>query len=644
MRRWLRGTPGGLAAFLLIVALVAGGLGWATAAALRLEREQLQARAETELAARVRLALWQLDSRLSPQLAREDSRPYNHYIAIYRPPQVLVSRRGQLVADNAVRELSPLLTADLPDWMLLHFQADVDSGWGSPQVPFAGLLDHLKKGKVSATFRNVTPDRARLLQELGGRLNATTLLTAAEQKGSPPTVADRTVMLYPSNTAQVLTQAPPAQQGLDQASFNRFGQQQKVQNEFANPSYRDQTDNVLRNFTQQGQMWLAPAERKSGVGVEVGVNLSPMVPVWLTVAGGREYLLLVRQVRIADLSCRACQGIVLDAGRLQTMLAREIHDLLPEASFTPVREAVAPDPERTMATLPFRLDPGSVPVVPNPGWTPLRIGLALAWTAAGIALLAVGLGGWFLLDLSERRFRFVSAVTHELRTPLTTLRLYLDMLTGGMVQEEERKCEYLQTLHGEADRLSRLVANVLDFSRLEKQRPRLKQTRLAVEELLARIRETWQGRCRDAGKELVLENSLPPGTTLVADADLVQQVLTNLLDNACKYSRDAEDPRVWLRATAEGGRICFEVEDCGPGVPPRERRTIFRPFRRGRGADATGGGVGLGLALARRWSRLLGGKLTLRSGGRGACFRLELVAAPARSASKGGLPPSQPGN
>src|SRR5204863_3259237 len=115
---------------------------------------------------------------------------------------------------------------------------------------------------------------------------------------------------------------------------------------------------------------------------------------------------------------------------------------------------------------PVQLVPATAPAPVDPGWTLLRIGLALAWTAALVALLAVGLGGWSLLDLSERRIRFVSAVTHELRTPLTTLRLYLDMLTGGLVTEPKQREEYLHTLHQETERLNRLVGNVLDFSRL----------------------------------------------------------------------------------------------------------------------------------------------------------------------------------
>ncbi len=103
-------------------------------------------------------------------------------------------------------------------------------------------------------------------------------------------------------------------------------------------------------------------------------------------------------------------------------------------------------------------------------------------------------------------------------------------------------------------------------------------------------------------------------------------MLGNLIDNACKYSRDAADRRIRLRARCEGGLVVFDVEDRGPGVPPGERRAIFRSFRRGRTADVTAGGVGLGLALARRWAKLLGGNLTLMPAPAegGACFRLTL--------------------
>ena len=314
---------------------------------------------------------------------------------------------------------------------------------------------------------------------------------------------------------------------------------------------------------------------KAYISSEAVVKLSPMVPLWVPSNQDAEQLVLLRLVSIEDKE--TCQGVVLDGPRLQAVLAEEVIDLFPDAHLVPVRETVTEPSERQMTALPFELDPGpSAPPV-EPGWTPLRVGLCLAWSAAGIALLAVALGGWSLIDLSERRIRFVSAVTHELRTPLTTLRLYLDMLVGGMVRDGKQREEYLQTLNAEAERLNRLVGNVLDFSRLEKQRPTMTRAAVSVAEVLAGVAATWQGRCQDAGKELLLENNVPTGKRLCTDAALLQQVLGNLLDNACKYSRGAGDPRLWLRVREEKGRAVFEVEDRGPGCSRRSGARFSGP-------------------------------------------------------------------
>jgi signal transduction histidine kinase len=318
--------------------------------------------------------------------------------------------------------------------------------------------------------------------------------------------------------------------------------------------------------------------------------------------------------------------VLLDWDKLQEVLAAEVHDLFPDARMLPLLDGPAEYPERVMTALPIQLDPGPLTASVLPGWSPLRVGLLLAWAAALLALLVVGLGGWSLFDLSERRFRFVSAVTHELRTPLTTLRLYLDMLTSGLVREEPKKEEYLNTLHGESDRLHRLVSNVLDFARLEKQRPKLAKRPVAVPELLDGVRQNWQSRCAATAKELIVEVTPGCGVDVTTDPQLVEQILGNLIDNACKYSREATDNRVWLRARRDGRAVLLEVEDRGPGVPARERRLIFRAFRRGRQADVTAGGVGLGLALAVRWARLIGGRLHVQPGAGdvGACFQLRL--------------------
>jgi signal transduction histidine kinase len=282
-----------------------------------------------------------------------------------------------------------------------------------------------------------------------------------------------------------------------------------------------------------------------------------------------------------------------------------------------------------MTALTVQLDPGPNPAPQPAHWTTLRLGLVLAWVAALVALAAVGLSGWSLLDLAERRIRFVSAVTHELRTPLTSLRLYLDLLMSGMIHDEAKRQEYLNTLATESDRLHRLIDNVLDFARLEKRARNGDMKPVKVCELVELLRSTWADRVAADGKELVVVSTLPPETEVLTDAAMVQQIVGNLIDNARKYTRDAVDKRIWLWAKpGGGGRVAFEVEDRGAGVPPGERKSIFKPFRRGTKADTTAGGAGLGLALAKQWAEVLRGALTYRpaDGAPGACFRLELPA------------------
>jgi signal transduction histidine kinase len=282
---------------------------------------------------------------------------------------------------------------------------------------------------------------------------------------------------------------------------------------------------------------------------------------------------------------------------------------------------------RAMTTLPVQLDPGPQPELPPAGWTPLRIGLVLAWAAALVAVIAVGFSGWSLIDLAERRIRFVSAVTHELRTPLTSLRLYLDLLVSGMIQDEAKRQEYLNTLAMESDRLHRLIDNVLDFAKLEKRKKNGDIRPVKVNDLTDQLRATWTDRVAHDGKELVVISTLPAEREVTTDAAMVQQIVGNLIDNARKYTRDAADKRIWVWAKpGEGNAVLLEVEDRGPGVAAGERKTIFKPFRRGECADSKAGGAGLGLALAKSWAEVLGARLTYRpaDGGVGACFRLEL--------------------
>jgi signal transduction histidine kinase len=641
MRSWFRGKRGGLFAFVAIAALLAGGLAWATSAALRLEREQVEARAEAEFQGKLRQALWQLDSIMMAKLSQEASRPFHHFSALYAPTNP-VDRVGNRSDPGELLEISPLVSAELPNWILLHFSTSPDiptwqeKNWWSPQVLPVDMQRRLEG--ITQIPADPLEEKASLLSEMC-QLSPEALLGAVRREEQRQ-VAIR-VQLFDEDT-----NAPPGKQG-GQANYSANQtvlQQQPGLNEFTSRAGRfaygqEQAKNpgpgntaIVGRLSPNGEHWLRVGLREKSR--EELVTLGPWNVLWIKPEPNRERLIVARRASVAKQ--QLCQGILLNWETLKKDLLSEVRDIFPEADLKPIRHENAaalelkpglpPHPERTMASLPVELDPGPLPALADLGWTPLRIGVTLAWVAALVALAAIGLGGWSLIDLSQRRVRFVSTVTHELRTPLTTLRLYLDMLTGGMVRSDKQKEEYLHTLNAETDRLNRLVGNVLDFSRLENQRPGLEKGPVPIADLLDEVRGNWQTRCKDADKELIVENQLEPAATLITDRKLVEQVLGNLIDNACKYSRSAEDRRVWLRARAEKNHIIFEVEDRGPGVAKRERRSIFRPFQRGTHADVITGGVGLGLALSQRWAGLLGGTLTVQPvpGATGACFRLEL--------------------
>lgn len=283
--------------------------------------------------------------------------------------------------------------------------------------------------------------------------------------------------------------------------------------------------------------------------------------------------------------------------------------------------------------LPWRLLPGEKPVAIVQGWTPMRFTLAAAWIGAVLAALAAAALLFGVTRLSERRAAFVSSVTHELRTPLTTFRLYSELLEQGMVREEADRSQYLHTLRTEAERLTHLVDNVLAYSRIERTNRRSRRERLELAPWLDRVRPRLEDRVKEAG--LKLEVSAPPHAAASAcetDATALEQIVFNLVDNACKYAAGrCSEPVVHVSLSRRGRWIELRVCDTGPGIARNERSRLFRPFHKSADEAANSKpGVGLGLALCHRLARALGGKLTLEKPLKqpaGACFVLRLPVA-----------------
>jgi len=351
------------------------------------------------------------------------------------------------------------------------------------------------------------------------------------------------------------------------------------------------------------------------------VKETPFSPFWVG-----ERLLLARRIAMPD--GEYLQGCWLDWTAIRNSLREAVADLLPEVDLQAASAGGLEEPGRRLAALPVRLQPGPLPKQPSTGISAAVLVLGIGWTCALVAAAAAALLLHQALALGERRGAFVSAVTHELRTPLTTFRMYAELLHLGMVEEESERRALLHTLVVESDRLDHLVKNVLSYARLESGRGSAALERVPATDLLERGCERLSQRAALAGMKVKIEVAEDLAELAVkTDASVVEQILFNLVDNACKYA--AFDPSVLVQAAREGGRLLLRVKDHGPGIARADRKKLFRPFHKSaREAARSAPGVGLGLALCRRLALSLGGDLRLESGTSvGACFVLELPLA-----------------
>ncbi len=248
------------------------------------------------------------------------------------------------------------------------------------------------------------------------------------------------------------------------------------------------------------------------------------------------------------------------------------------------------------------------------------------------ALAAITSGGWLVFAdarrqvlLAQKKADFVSNVSHELKTPLTSIRMFAEMMLGGRT-DPERRTQYLRIILVEAERLTRLINNVLDFARLDRNRAPHPQSRLDFHELVSGLWERQELHLQENGFQTRWQAE-PGPYWIMGDADALSQILINLLSNAEKYSGPQKE--IELHTNLDGNWVCASVLDRGGGVPPGEEGRIFEPFYRAHDSLSSGiQGSGLGLTLARRHANEHGGDITYQSrAGGGSVFTLRLPLA-----------------
>jgi signal transduction histidine kinase len=251
---------------------------------------------------------------------------------------------------------------------------------------------------------------------------------------------------------------------------------------------------------------------------------------------------------------------------------------------------------------------------------------------AALALLLVVIAGGLVAtyrlvrresEIARLKSDFVANVSHDLKTPLALIRMFAETLELDRVPDERRRREYYGVLTRESERLSRLIDNVLDFSRIESGRQRYDITAGPIEPIVHEVVESFRHPLHQQGftVDVAIEPDLPD---VPLDGDAVKQALANLVDNAMKYSGARRHIRVAARR--DGGGIAVEVADDGIGVPISERERIFEKFYRvGRSETQGRRGSGVGLALVKHIVEAHGGRVTVDGRpGEGSRFTLHL--------------------
>jgi signal transduction histidine kinase len=341
---------------------------------------------------------------------------------------------------------------------------------------------------------------------------------------------------------------------------------------------------------------------------------------WRTFAfDGAPSLVALRHVQTPD--GQLTQGFVLDRATLTSWLAARVGDMVARVG-----------PGDAAAT---EIAPGwQLSIEPNPRVSAAAVveaaviarAFVVRFVVIGVLAAAAAAAVVWLVARAERlareRSQFAAAAAHELRTPLAGLQLYGDMLADGLGDPTKLR-DYARRMSEEASRLGRVVSNVLDFSRLERGNLSVDAQLGTVSETLRELSDHAQPALDRAGAALELD--VDADLRARFDRDALARIIGNLLDNAEKYARGADDRTIRLAARDQGDAVEILVEDRGPGVV--DGGVLFRPFSRGVGGDGPAG-LGLGLAMSLSLARAMGGELAYRArSGGGATFALRLPRA-----------------
>ena len=223
------------------------------------------------------------------------------------------------------------------------------------------------------------------------------------------------------------------------------------------------------------------------------------------------------------------------------------------------------------------------------------------------------------LNLAKKRQDFISAVSHELKTPLTSIRMYAELLQNSWVANEEKKQKYYNQIASEADRLTRLIQNVLNLSKLDGDRWNVQLAKDRPKAVLDDFVATYSKNVEKHGFELTVSSDTDVrDITLMMDRDAIMQILMNLVDNSLKFSKDADYKMIVIELRIKDTDVYLAVRDYGPGIPPAEMKKVFQEFYRVENEmTRRTSGTGIGLSMVKKLCTLTNMKIEMENAGPG---------------------------
>ena len=562
----------------------------------------------------------------------EPSEPKDEYDDWDRSERDLISRRGRSVSTETPG-MMPGMVDGIPGMTDSELQKGIEIAETKEQPVIAKQVS--KKSKADSTRRSrykiksieEAPQQTQVVAQSRENFELNVYNNEAMQRQAPMKQAE-------SLQQQVDSFAEEVHEKVRDEQIATSSLEMKDENEdMAQQAFAGQTE-VQFDADMQ-----APVEqpRQQESDDMVQVRIEPFVPMTVPEANGQEsvfsgQVFLLRHIQIEDK--HLVQGFRLDESQLLMQVTESAQKFIRRGMGFNISKTELADAAYT-AVLDFGLGEVVLNLIERqPGWIAARVVqirswffaiLGVVWLAVIVALATFWRNMYEQVQLSRKKDDFISAVSHELRTPLTSIRMYTEMLEKDWVKTEDKRKEYYVTMRQESERLSRLIENVLDFSRIQRGKKRYEFTLGDVNECVGDVVQMMRPYAERAGFTLLQEFTVVEPFTF--DRDAVVQIVINLLDNALKYAKQAQDRHIIVRTQKQKDYVVIEVEDHGPGIARSQQKKIFEAFYRcGDESTRRTTGTGLGLALVKRFAEAHHGFVEITGAKpNGALFRVGLA-------------------